>query len=37
MSLLYSVAYATSLDAKTIPVQNCVSGNGFVGCMRLMT
>jgi len=34
MSLLYSVAYATSLDAKTIPVQNCVSGNGFVGCMR---
>lgn len=33
-SLLYSVAYATGLDAKTIPVQNCGPGNGFVGCMR---
>ncbi|PEA36489.1 hypothetical protein COE67_18200 [Priestia megaterium] len=33
-SLLYSVAHATDLDAKTIPVQNCESGNGLVGCMR---
>lgn len=30
----YSVAFATSLDAKTISVRNCKLGNRLVGCMR---
>ncbi|AWG44278.1 hypothetical protein BEH_25165 (plasmid) [Priestia filamentosa] len=28
------MAHATSLDTKTIPVQHCISGNGFVDCMQ---
>jgi len=33
MSLPYSVAYAISLDAKTIPVRNCVPGPCLLLCV----